>query len=109
MSIEAFAGSSVHAVACIGDPESFFELLRGHKIDVVPHPFPDHARLAPGDLAFGDERPVLMTEKDAVRSEGVAPPRSWCVTVDVEVAPDADLAWLEALARRLHGAAEHRS
>lgn len=104
MSIDEFADRSVHAVACIGDPEGFFNLLRAHRIEVVPHPFADHARLSPADLAFGDERPVLMTEKDAVRSERIVPPHTWLVAVDVEVAPGADLAWLDALAARLHGA-----
>jgi tetraacyldisaccharide 4'-kinase len=106
MAIDEFAGRRVHAVAGIADPESFFNLLRAHGIDVLPHPFPDHARIADSDLAFGDDRPVLMTEKDAVRSERVAPAHSWRVAVDVAIGSDADLAWLEELASRLRAPAE---
>jgi tetraacyldisaccharide 4'-kinase len=106
MSLDAFGDATVHAVACIGDPDSFFGLLRAHGLTVRPHPFPDHARLSAADLAFGDELPVLMTEKDAVRSERVAPRHSWSVVVDVEVEHASDLGWLNALAMRLQGREE---
>lgn len=109
MDIAEWAGRKVHAVACIGDPDSFFRLLEEHGLRVVPHPFPDHARLSAADLAFDDERPVLMTEKDAVRSAHVAPPRSWFVAVDVEIAEGEDVGWLDELAARVRGPAEART
>src|SRR5690606_21460599 len=55
--LSAFAGKRVRAVAGIGDPERFFDTLRGHGIAVVPHAFADHHRYAPGDLSFGSDLP----------------------------------------------------
>ncbi len=79
--LDEFAGRSVHAVAGIGHPERFFNMLRAHRIDVVAHPFPDHAQLRAADIAFADGRPVLMTEKDAVKCERIAGPHHWYVPV----------------------------
>jgi tetraacyldisaccharide 4'-kinase len=71
----------VHAVAAIGNPERFFNMLRAHGIEVAGHPLPDHARLQPADISFSDQRPVLMTEKDAVKCERIAGPLHWYVPV----------------------------
>jgi tetraacyldisaccharide 4'-kinase len=79
--LNAFAGESVHAVAGIGNPERFFNMLRAHGIEVQGHPLPDHARLRREDIMFADHRPVLMTEKDAVKCAGLADGRHWYVPV----------------------------
>ena len=76
-----FAGLSVHAVAGIGNPERFFNMLRAHGIVVIGHPLPDHARLQAADISFADHRPVLMTEKDAVKCAAFAGPQHWYVPV----------------------------
>ncbi len=72
-------GGAVHAVAGIGHPERFFDALRRAGLEVVPHPFPDHHRFRREDLEFGDARPVLMTEKDAVKCERFAAEHWWYV------------------------------
>jgi tetraacyldisaccharide 4'-kinase len=79
--LDGFAGQTVHAIAGIGNPERFFNMLRAHGIEVVGHPRPDHAQLEAGDICFADERPVLMTEKDAVKCRLIAGPRHWYVPV----------------------------
>jgi tetraacyldisaccharide 4'-kinase len=79
--LNEFAGRSVHAVAGIGNPERFFNMLRAHGIEVVGHALPDHAHLQAADISFADERPVLMTEKDAVKCQGIAGPHHWYVPV----------------------------
>src|SRR5258708_13157422 len=79
--LDEFAGRSVHAIAGIGNPERFFNMLRAHGIEVVGHPLPDHAHLRAADISFADERPVLMTEKDAVKCAGIAGPHHWYVPV----------------------------
>jgi len=79
--LDDFVGRSVHAIAGIGNPERFFNMLRAHGIEVAGHPLPDHARLRAADISFADERPVLMTEKDAVKCTGIAGPRHWYVPV----------------------------
>ncbi len=40
----------VHAVAGIGNPERFFDLLRSHGLDVMPHAFADHHAFTARDL-----------------------------------------------------------
>jgi tetraacyldisaccharide 4'-kinase len=76
-----FAGQSVHAVAGIGNPERFFNMLRAQGIEVIPHPLPDHAQLRAADICFADGRPVLMTEKDAVKCKKIAGSHHWYVPV----------------------------
>jgi tetraacyldisaccharide 4'-kinase len=79
--LSEFAGVTVHAVAGIGNPQRFFDMLRAQGILVVAHPLPDHVRLRAADISFGDQCPVLMTEKDAVKCERVAGPQHWYVPV----------------------------
>jgi tetraacyldisaccharide 4'-kinase len=99
--LAAFAGREVHAVAGIGHPARFFATLRAAGVRVREHPFPDHARLVPADLEFGDGLPVLMTEKDAVKCHGFPAAGRYAVAVEARLLPaDADrlLARLLALA-----------
>ena len=83
----SFAGERVHAVAGIGDPERFFNTLRGHGIEVVPHAFPDHHPYREVELDFGDAAPVVMTEKDAVKCRRFAKPHHWVLPVHAVVEP----------------------
>jgi tetraacyldisaccharide 4'-kinase len=79
--LSAFRGRRVHAVAGIGNPQRFFRELSAHGIEVLAHPFPDHHPFTARELAFPDELPVLMTEKDAVKCTPFANARLWCVPV----------------------------
>ena len=87
VSLAQFPTKEVHAVAAIGNPDSFFALLKRNGFRVTQHVFPDHHLFTPDDLAFGDGRAVMMTEKDAVKCERFADPRLWYVPIDVEL-PD---------------------
>jgi tetraacyldisaccharide 4'-kinase len=75
----------------------FFDSLRAHGLDVIEHPFPDHHAYAPGDLAFADRLPVLMTDKDAIKCRSFAQPDWWRVPVQAELAPE----FFDALGARL--------
>lgn len=102
--LEAFAGQRVHAVAGTGDPERFFATLRSLGIGVVPHAFADHHAFIAADLDFGNDLPVLMTEKDAVKCAAFAGERHYAVPVDA-VLPEAF--WVALLDRlRTVGAQE---
>jgi tetraacyldisaccharide 4'-kinase len=79
--LSAFAGAPVHAVAGIGNPQRFFLDLRARGLTLIEHPFADHHALTAAELAFGDDLPVLMTEKDAVKCEAYADARLWYVPV----------------------------
>jgi len=79
-----FRGRRVHAVAGIGNPQRFFRELTALGLEVIAHPFPDHHPFTAHELAFGDDLPVLMTEKDAVKCTPFANARLWCVPVSAE-------------------------
>jgi len=96
-SADQFRDGPVHAVAGIGNPERFFSSLRDLGLNVIPHPFPDHHHFLPGELEFSDDRPVIMTEKDAVKCQPFATARCWVLAVDAR--PDAALG--EQLLKRL--------
>jgi tetraacyldisaccharide 4'-kinase len=95
--LSAFAGQKVHAVAGIGDPNRFFLHLARQGLKVLPHPFPDHHAFRAEELAFGDETPVMVTEKDAVKLRAVARPSWWVLPVTAKV----DAAFGDWLIRRL--------
>jgi tetraacyldisaccharide 4'-kinase len=80
-SLECFRNQRVHAVAGIGNPQRFFRDLRARGIELLEHPFPDHHPFTAVDLTFGDDLPVLMTQKDAVRCRELAHSRLWYVPV----------------------------
>jgi tetraacyldisaccharide 4'-kinase len=82
-----FGAEKVHAVAGIGDPNRFFLHLTRLGMKLVPHPFPDHHPFTPQELDFGDERPVVMTEKDAVKLRHAARPHWWVLTVTARLNP----------------------
>ena len=85
--LEGFRNTTVHAVAGIGNPGRFFDLLRGHGIQVIEHSHRDHAALTKADLDFGDEFEVFMTEKDAVKLGRKLADKYWFVPVDLSMDP----------------------
>lgn len=98
--LSAFAGTSVHAVAGIGHPHRFFDMLRGYGLEVVEHAMPDHHVYRARDLQFGDERPLLMTEKDAVKCAALKIGNAWSVPVETQLS-DAASRQIDALLDRL--------
>lgn len=99
--IERFAGTTVHAVAAIGNPTRFFDMLRSHGMQVIEHALPDHAKLDIRKMRYGDDFEVLMTEKDAVKLEGVTSDKYWTVPVDLMIDPIIAGPWLEQIESRL--------
>ncbi len=100
--ITAFAGERVHALAGIGHPQRFFEQLTVLGIAHDPLPFPDHHAYAASDLP-SDGRPIVTTEKDAVKLTAVAPAYPgdiWVLPVDCLIEPDVLAA---RLLEKIHG------
>jgi tetraacyldisaccharide 4'-kinase len=106
--IEGFSGTTVHAVAAIGNPARFFDMLRAHGIQVIEHAFQDHARLSASDLRFGDDFEILMTEKDAVKLDATTSDKYWTVPVDLEIDPVLSSSWLEQIESRLRSELENQ-
>lgn len=87
----------VHAVAGIGNPARFFSTLTQEGFAIISHVFNDHHRFQARDIAFDDELPVLMTEKDAVKCSRFAAPRHWYLSVDAVLPPELLPALLDLL------------
>ena len=94
-------GPAVHAVAGIGQPEQFFRSLEVLGFRPCAHPFPDHHGFSSADFAGLQDRPIIMTEKDAVKCADVAGPDAWCLVVDA-VLPAALVDAVKVLARPPH-------
>ena len=82
-SLNSFRGQSVHAIAGIGNPERFFTALRQAGLRPEEHVFPDHHSFTLADLVFEDDRPVMMTEKDAVKCRNFAVDNCWYAPVTI--------------------------
>jgi len=98
--VSEFSTTEVHAVAAIGNPANFFALLKRAGLRVTPHAYPDHHRFVRADIVFDDERPVIMTEKDAVKCEHIADRRHWYVVLEAEL-PEVFERRLRVLLRQL--------
>jgi len=94
---ELLRGRRLHAVAGIGNPQRFFSHLRSLGLDFEAHPFPDHHRFKPSDIAYADADAVMMTEKDAVKCQAFAADTHWVLPVDAAIDDRFD----EFVARKL--------
>ena len=64
------------------------------------HVFRDHHVYRPEDFEFSDGRPIVMTEKDAVKCEHFADERFWFVPIEVEL-PEVFETRLKTLLKRI--------
>lgn len=71
----------IHAIAGIGNPERFFQTLRGLGLFFESHVFADHHPFQAQDLQFAEADIILMTEKDAVKCEAFANENYWVLPV----------------------------
>ena len=92
-----FPRGQIHAIAGIGHPQRFFNMLAQYGFDVIPHAFPDHYAYQPRDLLFNDELPVVMTEKDAVKCMSFVKDNYWYLPVTAKL----DVAFQQKLANQL--------
>lgn len=83
--LDAFGETGVHAVAGIANPERFFASLDELGISYTPHCFADHHAFSAADLVFDDDRPIIMTAKDAVKCARLAGNNVWFLDVALEV------------------------
>jgi len=56
-----------HAVTGIGNPDQFFSQLKNLGCEPEKHIYPDHHYFTLKELTFPDTKPLIMTEKDAVK------------------------------------------
>jgi tetraacyldisaccharide 4'-kinase len=101
VALSSLAGRRVHAVAGIGNPARFFAQLAAAGLEVIAHAFPDHHRFRAAELEFGDDLPLLMTEKDAVKCRPFAAANRWYLPVAASFAAADASALLARLQRCL--------
>ena len=87
----------LHALAGIGNPQRFFDTVRGLGFAPLCHPFPDHYRFAEQDLQFAAAHTLVMTSKDAVKCEAFAGSHCWYLEVEARLAPTFTKPLLTAL------------
>jgi tetraacyldisaccharide 4'-kinase len=87
-----FSGRRVWAVAGIGNPDRFYALLAESGINYDPVAVADHGMIDLDSLVAEHDRPILMTEKDAVKYPDQSVADVWWVPVDVSMADEAELA-----------------
>jgi tetraacyldisaccharide 4'-kinase len=93
-----FAGCKANAVAGIGNPGRFFDLLRHARIKVIKQVFPDHHVFSASDFVNMDASlPILMTEKDAVKCKSLGLKNAWFLSVDAVLPSE----WERDLVRRV--------
>ena len=99
--LQGFKDTTVHAVAGIGNPKRFFDLLRTYGIQVIEHSLQDHAAIDKTDIEFGDDFDVFMTEKDAVKLGRKLSDKYWFVPVDLSMEPVKATEFIEQIEKRL--------
>ncbi|HEX2584466.1 MAG TPA: tetraacyldisaccharide 4'-kinase [Steroidobacteraceae bacterium] len=98
--LESLRDQQVHVVTGIGNPESFVNALSAQGLKVSARILRDHAHIQQHDLQFGDQLPVLMTAKDAVKCRKLyLDDRYWAVDADAmlnDIAADKLINCIEA-------------
>jgi len=77
--------NQVHAVAGLGNPGRFFDLLDKLGFDIIRHPYPDHHNFSSNDIFYLDHLPIVMTEKDASKCKDFDNNKIWYLTIDADV------------------------
>jgi len=75
----------VHAVAGVGNPNRFFDLLSRLGFEFDKSPFPDHHKYTKRDLYFLDHLPILMTEKDAAKCKHFNNSKIWYLSIEAKI------------------------
>ena len=72
----------VYGIAGIGNPSSFFSLLRSLDFQVIEKVFPDHHEFIDTDFFEMDDLPIVMTEKDAIKCKFLKNPNCWYLKIE---------------------------
>ncbi|MFW0096983.1 MAG: tetraacyldisaccharide 4'-kinase [Coxiella endosymbiont of Haemaphysalis qinghaiensis] len=102
INFEELQGKTIHAVAGLGNPESFFHQLKLLGAKVIKHSFPDHYFYQKKDFQFGDDKIILMTEKDAVKCSQFNDERFFCLSVSLKVPEKFPRAFFQQLETKIN-------
>lgn len=77
--------NQVHAIAGVGNPNRFFDLLLRLGFEFDKNPFPDHHKYNKKDLYYLDHLPILMTEKDAAKCKHFKNSKIWYLSIESKI------------------------
>ena len=83
-------GKRIQAIAAIGNPQRFFNLLASLPYPIESFAFPDHQQISKDDLVKAGvdlSQPIVMTDKDAIKWSCGVTGDCWSLTVAVKL-PD---------------------
>ena len=79
--------NQIHAIAGVGNPNRFFDLLLRLGFEFDKNPFPDHHKYNKRDLYYLDHLPILMTEKDAAKCKHFNNSKIWYLSIESKIEP----------------------
>lgn len=83
-SISSLLNQEIHVVTGIANPERFHEYIKAQGIHIIKHVYPDHYQYRSQDLSFRDDKPIVMTEKDAVKCCKFARDNMWYIPIQAK-------------------------
>ena len=81
----ATLAKEVTAMAGIGQPGQFVDTLRALGFDPQLKQFADHHRYSLADFSQLPNRPIIMTQKDAVKCAGLAGNNAWYLKISARL------------------------
>jgi tetraacyldisaccharide 4'-kinase len=93
-----FSSKYPHAIAGIANPRQFADALKRAGVEGKLLSFPDHHEFDWGDFSSLDTRPILMTEKDAVKCRGIVDDRMWVVPLGLSLMRETKIKLLKKVA-----------
>jgi tetraacyldisaccharide 4'-kinase len=84
-STEVLRDQTLVAMAGIGHPQRFFDVLEGMGLQVEQRPQADHYAYTQADFASLRGKTILMTEKDAVKCQHLRLDNAWFLRVSAEL------------------------
>lgn len=83
--LNSFRNQHINAVAGIAHPDSFFNMLSEQGLAIIKNPLSDHEQLTEKHFQFDNDYPVFITEKDAVKCDGMKLENVWVVVLKLVV------------------------
>lgn len=99
--LSEFSHREVHAFAGIGNPQRFFSVLKNNRLKVQEHFVGDHAVMSDTFFARHQDKPILMTEKDAVKLRHLKYENIWYLPVDVQMPEDDKLKLVDSIVAKI--------
>jgi tetraacyldisaccharide 4'-kinase len=95
-------GREVYVVSGIGQPEQFHQTLTASGFHTDVRTFADHHAYNRRDFLGLEDKPIIMTEKDAVKCRGLVGDNAWYLKIEARI-PSALLGAVLALAKDFRG------